>query len=98
MAAAILAFIPRFVFLAPFVTNDILVALLGAWLMYVSLRFALSPSWWRMAAIGAVYGLLILTKLSALPMGLAIVVAAFLVAGWRRRAVLRGGGRLRPLW
>ena len=66
-------------------------ALLGAWLMYVSLRFALSPSWWRMAAIGAVYGLLIITKLSALPMGLAIVVAAFLVAGWRRAAFFAVG-------
>jgi 4-amino-4-deoxy-L-arabinose transferase-like glycosyltransferase len=86
VAAGVLAFIPRFVFLASFVTNDILVALLGAALMYVSLRFALSPSWWRMGLIGVVYGLLVITKLSALPMGLIIVAAAFLVAGWKQRA------------
>jgi predicted membrane-bound dolichyl-phosphate-mannose-protein mannosyltransferase len=85
VATAILAFIPRFVFLAAFVTNDIMVALLGACLMYVSLRFAMSPSWGRMALIGAVYGLLVTTKLSALPMGLVILMAALLVAGWRRR-------------
>ena len=92
VAAGILAFIPRFIFLTAFVTNDALVVLLGATLMYASLRFTLSPSLARMVPLGAVFGLLVLTKLSALPMGLVIASAALLVAGWRRRLGLAALG------
>jgi hypothetical protein len=88
VAAAVLAFLPRFVFLSAFVTNDNLVNLLGAVLGYVALRFILSPSVWKMAWAGATFGLLVATKLSALPMGLVIVVLVFVVPAWKRRLSL----------
>jgi hypothetical protein len=92
VAMAILASIPRFVFLSAFVTNDNLVNLLGAGLAYVALKFVLTPNRWRMTAVGAVFGLMVTTKLSALPMGLVIIALALLVAGWKRRAELAAIG------
>jgi hypothetical protein len=95
VAAALIAFLPRFVFLAAFVTNDNLVNLLGAILGYFALRFITSPSVWNMAWVGVTFGLLVATKLSALPMGLVIVVLVLLVPTWRRRLSLltvAGGG------
>jgi hypothetical protein len=88
VAAAIIAFLPRFVFLSAFVTNDNLVNLLGAVLGYLALRFITSPSVWNMAWVGVTFGLLAATKLSALPMGLVIVVLVLLVPTWRRRLSL----------
>jgi len=98
VAAAVVAFFPRFIFLTSFVTNDNLAILFGALLTLVSVRFVRGPTAWRMAAVGAVFGLLVITKLSALPLGLVIVVvvclarklkylvigvgAAALVSGW----------------
>jgi len=102
VAAAILAFLPRFVFLSAFVTNDNLVNFLGAVLGYLALRFITSPSVWKMAWVGATFGLLVATKLSALPMGLVIVVLVFLVPTWKRRlslsAVAGGGAALTCGW
>jgi 4-amino-4-deoxy-L-arabinose transferase-like glycosyltransferase len=95
VAAAIIAFLPRFVFLSAFVTNDNLVNFLGAVLGYLALRFIMSPSAWKMAWIGATFGLLVATKLSALPMGLVIVILVLLVPNWKRRLTLSavaGGG------
>ena len=86
VAAAFVAFLPRFVFLSAFVTNDNLVDLLGAILVYLALRFLIAPSRWRMAWVGAVFGLLVTTKLSALPVALGVIVLACLISGWRRRA------------
>ena len=68
VAASIVGFLPRFVFLSAFVTNDNLVNLLGAVLTFVALRYVVSPTRWRMALVGAIVGLLVITKLSALPM------------------------------
>jgi len=85
VAASLVAFLPRFVFLSSFVTNDNLVDLLGAVLVFLSLRYAKAPSLWRMAWVGAVFGLLITTKLSTLTLGLAILALACLVPGWVRR-------------
>jgi Dolichyl-phosphate-mannose-protein mannosyltransferase len=102
VAAAILAFLPRFVFLSAFVTNDNLVNFLGAVLGYVALRFITSPSVWTMAFVGATFGLLVATKLSALPMGLVILVLVLLVPTWKRRlsmlAVAGGGAVLTCGW
>jgi Dolichyl-phosphate-mannose-protein mannosyltransferase len=92
IAAALVAFMPRFVFLSSFVTNDNLVDLLGAVLVFLALRFSRAPSRWRMAAVGIVSGLLTTTKLSALPVALVVVVLAILVQGWRRRAMLMAVG------
>ncbi len=85
VAASLVAFLPRFVFLSSFVTNDNLVDLLGAVLVFLSLRYVKAPSSWRMAWVGVVFGLLITTKLSTLSLGLAILALACLVPGWVRR-------------
>ena len=87
IAASLVAFLPRFVFLSSFVTNDNLVNVLGALFVFLAVRYALSPSRWRMASVGAVFGLLMLTKLSALPIAIAIVVLALMAKGWRQRGV-----------
>jgi 4-amino-4-deoxy-L-arabinose transferase-like glycosyltransferase len=94
VGASMVAFLPRFVFLSSFVTNDNLVNLLGAVLTVASLRYARAPSRWRMAAVGAVVGLLFITKLTALPIALVLVVLAFMVTGWKRRAEYLGIGVL----
>ena len=52
VAASLVAFLPRFVFLSSFVTNDNLVDLLGAVLVFLSLRYAKAPSFWRMTWVG----------------------------------------------
>jgi hypothetical protein len=88
MAASIIGFLPRFVFLSAFVTNDNLVNLLGAVLAFVTLRYLASPTRWRMAAVGAIVGLLVLTKLSALPLAAVLIPLAFTEREWLRRAQL----------
>jgi 4-amino-4-deoxy-L-arabinose transferase-like glycosyltransferase len=88
VAAASIAFLPRFVFLSAFVTNDNLVNLLGAVLGYLALRFIRAPSVWKMVLLGATFGLLVVTKLSTLPMGLVIMVLVLLVPTWKRRVPL----------
>jgi hypothetical protein len=85
VGAAIIACWPRFVFLSAFVTNDNLVGLMGAILVYLALRYAKAPTAWKMGCIGAVFGLLVTTKLSTLPLGLVVVALACLVSGWIRR-------------
>ena len=85
IAASLVAFLPRFVFLSSFVTNDNLVNVLGALLVFLAVRYALFPSRWRMVAVGVVFGLLVLTKLSTLPIAITIVVLALMVKGWRKR-------------
>jgi hypothetical protein len=97
VGASIVAFLPRFVFLSSFVTNDNLVDLLGAVLTFTALRYARAPSRWRMAAVGAVVGLLLITKLSALPIAIVLAVLAFLVTGWKQRAEFLGIGVLSTL-
>ena len=92
VAAAIIGFLPRFVFLSAFVTNDNLVNLLGALLALLSLRFLVSPTRWRMALVGAVVGLLITTKLSALPFVAIVIVLALRRPGWLERVRLMAIG------
>jgi len=86
VAASIVAFLPRFVFLSSVVTNDNLVDFLGAVFTLVALRYARAPSRWRIATVGGVFGLLVITKLSVLPVALVLVALAWMVPGWRRRA------------
>ncbi len=85
VAAAVVASLPRFAFLSAYVTNDNLVDLLGAVLAYTTVRSLQSPSLWLKAAVGAICGLLIITKLSALP-ALAVLFPVVLSGGdWRSR-------------
>jgi Dolichyl-phosphate-mannose-protein mannosyltransferase len=88
VAASLVAFLPRFVFLSAFVTNDNLVDLLGAVLAWVALRFVLRPSRWRIVVVGTVVGLLAITKLSTLPLAFVLIVVVGLQPGWRRRIEL----------
>jgi hypothetical protein len=92
VSAAIVAFFPRFMFMSAFVTNDNLVNLLGAVLTFFALRFTLKPTTERMLLVGGTFGLLVDTKLSALPLGLVIIVLAFLRPGWKRRLEFAGVG------
>ena len=84
IAAAIVAFVPRFVFLSAFVTNDNLVNALGAALAYCTVRCVRAPGWRWAAAVGAVLGLLLITKVSALPVA-AVLIPVALAAGTRKR-------------
>ncbi len=88
VAAAMIAALPRFVFLSAFVTNDNLVNLLGAVLGYFALRFVMNQSGWNMIWVGLTFGLLVATKLSALPMGLVVVFLLLLVPTRKRRLLL----------
>jgi 4-amino-4-deoxy-L-arabinose transferase-like glycosyltransferase len=97
VAAALVALFPRFVFLSPFVTNDNLVTFLGAVLTWCALRFIERPSWGRMAVVGGVFGLLITTKLSVLPVGLLLFALPFAVSPWARRLWLAVTGVLAAL-
>lgn len=85
VAASMVAFLPRFVFLSSFVTNDNLVDLFGALFVLLALRYATGPTRLGMVAVGGTFGLLVVTKLSALPIGLAILALAWMVRGFRRR-------------
>ena len=86
VAASLMAFVPRFVFLSAYVTNDNLVNLLAAVLTYLALRYTQSPTRWRIALIGGIVGLLTATKLSALPLGLIVLVLAWMQREWLKRA------------
>lgn len=85
VAAALVAFLPHFVFLSSTVTNDNLVALLGAVLTYFALRWTKSPSGWTMAGIGLASGLLLTTKISTLPIVLVIITLAWMSGAWDQR-------------
>jgi len=97
VGASFIAFLPRIMFLWPFVTNDNLVDFLGAVFVYLAIRYALEPNGWRIAALGSVFGLLVLTKLSTLPIALALIGLACMAAGWKRRAAFLGIGFLTAL-
>lgn len=85
VAAAIVAFVPRFVFLSAFVTNDNLVDLLGAVLLYCALR-AVGAVRWRWAVLtGVTVGLVVITKLSALVAVLVVIPVVIAQRGWIRR-------------
>ena len=73
IAAAVAASIPHFVFLSAVVTNDNLVTLLGAALTLFAIRALVRMSVWPVVGVGLVFGLLLATKLTALPMGLVVV-------------------------
>jgi predicted branched-subunit amino acid permease len=50
-----------------------------------------------MAAVGAVIGLLLITKVSALPVAIPLIPLAFMVTGWKRRTEILGIGVLSAL-
>ena len=86
VGAAFVASLPHFVFISSFVTNDNLVSLLGAALTLVALRYVERPGRRRIALVGAVFGLLIVTKQSAVTVGLVLIVLVMMVKTWKLRA------------
>jgi 4-amino-4-deoxy-L-arabinose transferase-like glycosyltransferase len=89
MAAATTAFNPMFLFISASVNNDnltILLCSLALWLIVRLLRHGATPG--RVAGIGVVVGLAILTKMSAI--GLLVLVAlAITWDAWHRRSSFR---------
>ena len=86
LAAAIVAFMPRFVFVSAFVTNDNLVNTLGAGVAYAAVRASATRTAAWIAAVGAVLGLLVITKLSALPAVIVLIPLVLMRKGWIVRA------------
>ena len=100
LAAALTAFNPMFLFVSAAVNNDSLAILLGHLGLYLLVRLwqdAPDPRacWQRYAALGAVLGLGILTKLSLGGL-LGLTVLALTWLAWRRRErrLLFGGGAI----
>jgi hypothetical protein len=86
VAAALVAFLPHFVFLSAFVTNDNLANLFGAIFTFACLRYVVSSTSWRIAWVGIAFGALVVTKLSALPFGIVVVTVAVVGSrNWSRR-------------
>jgi hypothetical protein len=85
IAAAIVAFVPRFVFISSFVTNDNLVNTLGAGLAYAGVRAARPPGRLWVIIVAGLLGLLVITKLSALPALIVLLPVLVARTGWRER-------------
>ncbi|MBI4299796.1 MAG: glycosyltransferase family 39 protein [Chloroflexi bacterium] len=85
-AAALVAFIPQFLFIAGSVNNDNLVVFLSTLCLYLMLRFARTvPHWWQTLLVGCVAGLAAISKATAL--GLLPVAAVWLAwLAWRGRS------------
>lgn len=86
LAASIVATLPRFVFLSSVITNDNLAITLGAWatLLAVGLVTDEHVSVKRLFGFGAVLGLMLETKLSAIPIAVALALGVG-VARWTQR-------------
>jgi Dolichyl-phosphate-mannose-protein mannosyltransferase len=99
LAAAIVATLPRFVFLSSVITNDTLVITLGAWatLLAVGLARDDEVSMKRLFGFGGLLGLMLETKLSAVPIVVALGVGV-LIARWARpdRAGAKTAGNPTP--
>ncbi len=97
LGAALLAFIPQFIFISAAASNDNAInatAALAVWLMVGLVVTPPSPqprSWpagrelGKLLALGALLGLAVLSKLSGLAL-LALAGLALLLAAWRRRS------------
>ena len=85
LAAAMLAFNPQFIFMTASVNNDVLMALLGAAIVYGAVAAALRPAWPRFAWLGLLVGLALLTKFALLAFWPLAVLAVF--AGYGRLAL-----------
>jgi 4-amino-4-deoxy-L-arabinose transferase-like glycosyltransferase len=86
VAAALVAFLPAFVFSSSFVTNDNLVNTLGGALAYALVRAIKSPTTARAAIVGVIIGLLVITKLSALTAVAVMIPLAYTKRGLVSRA------------
>ena len=89
VAAALIAFNPQFIFSSALVTNDPLLAMFGALLLWHGL--ATPSSVWRWAVqAGLIFGLALLTKQSALLLGPLLLWSSWRIAAgnWRQTIVM----------
>jgi hypothetical protein len=105
VAAAVVATLPRFVFISGFINNDNLANLLGTALAYAALRYCtLNPDTpmagtTRLGTVvlpGVVVGLLVVTKLSTLPFVAVLPVVYW--KRWKHLALSAGCGLLTCSW
>lgn len=86
VAAAIVAGVPRFVFLSGSINNDNLVNALGALLALLAVYWVMEPPRTPRArllaagALGLVLGALVLTKISTVPLAVGVALAVFFLA------------------
>ncbi len=84
IAASLIAFNPQFLFISALVSNDALLAALGAAILWWCLASPPSSAAWRWAiGAGALFGLALLTKQSALLFGPLLLWGAWRIAGGR---------------
>lgn len=76
LAAALLAFNPQFVFMTASVNNDVLTAVLGAALVYGSIRAVAHPTPRQFALLGVLMGLALLTKFALLAFWPLLILSA----------------------
>ncbi len=89
VAAALVAFNPRFIVHSAAVTNDTLLAALSAWAIYLAVdTLRRGPSWPRSLALGTVIGLAAMTKVSGIFL-LPLAGLALLDWAWREKAWAR---------
>lgn len=101
VAAATVAFVPRFVFLSGAINNDNLVNALGALLAFLLVHWVTKPPATRQGkllgagAVGLVYGALVLTKISTAPLVIGVVLAlGWSVKSWHERCRLVGAAAI----
>ncbi|RRR70115.1 MAG: hypothetical protein EI684_13820, partial [Candidatus Viridilinea halotolerans] len=88
LAALLVALHPQFLFTSALVSNDALLAALGAALLWHSLAQPQAPERWALLA-GMLFGLALLTKQSALLLGPLLLVATWRISGGAWRQALR---------
>lgn len=91
LSTAIAAFLPEYLFIGAVVTNDILIAVLGALVIYYACLLVVGEiTFPRLLGLGVSLALALLTKYTALGL-IPLVVLALLIALWRalRRHALR---------
>ena len=89
LAAGILAFNPQFLFMMASVNNDVLTAVLGAAIVYFSIRATLVPATRLFALLGGLVGLGLLTKFALLAFWPLPILAAFWPVFRERLSVIR---------
>jgi 4-amino-4-deoxy-L-arabinose transferase-like glycosyltransferase len=93
--AALVAFVPQFVYLSGAINNDVLAGLAGTAVLWACVRLVrCGITWHASVLVGILYGLALLTKLNLLVL-LALIELAYVLAAWPKRdwrAFLGGNG------
>ncbi|MBN1219057.1 MAG: glycosyltransferase family 39 protein [Anaerolineae bacterium] len=101
-AAAIVAFVPRFVLTGSMLNYETMVAFWTALYLWLLLRLALAangrPAWWRLGLLGLLMGLAITTKLSAIILPVETLVAFWLIERYALRPMHPATGQTWRGW